>query len=147
MALVAFSHARAAAASSLAVGTQPAWRHWIRGGGAVLMGRAAGGKHGRRRAAAAERGNGCGNAALVAVVYGEVPWAAAASAGAGEHGQGRRQAPKRRRPEEGEAAEAEAAEETVKTSRRCRALTYYGSVVGALMSCTQAWCFVQGWAL
>ena len=93
-------HARAAAASSLAVGTQPAWRHWIRGGGAVLMGRAAGGKHGRRRAAAAERGNGCGNAALVAVVYGEVPWAAAASAGAGEHGQGRRQAPKRRRPEE-----------------------------------------------
>jgi hypothetical protein len=114
------------------------------------MGRAAGGKHGRRRAAAAERGNGCGNAALVAVVYGEVPWAAAASAGAGEHGQGRRQAPKRRRPEEGEAAEAaeaEAAEETVKTSRRCRALTYYGSVVGALMSCTQAWCFVQGRAL
>jgi hypothetical protein len=47
----------------------------------------------------------------------------------------------------GEAAEAEAAEETVKTSRRCRALTYYGSVVGALMSCTQAWCFVQGRAL
>ena len=117
------------------------------GWGAVLMGRAAGGKHGRRRAAAAERGNGCGNAALVAVVYGEVPWAAAASAGAGEHGQVRRQAPKRRRPEEGEAAEAEAAEEAVKTSRRCRALTYYGSVVGALMSCTQAWCFVQGWAL
>ena len=69
-------------------------------GGAVLMGRAAGGKHGRRRAAAAERGNGCGNAALVAVVYGEVSWAASASAGAGEHGQGRRQAPKRRRPEE-----------------------------------------------
>ena len=64
-----------------------------------------------------------------------------------EHKQGRRQAPRRRRLEEGEAAVAEAAEEAVRTSRWCRARTNSCSVVGALMSYTQAWCLVQGWAL